>query len=285
MVGSHMSLSQSRPAYTGAFEDELFNRTVSRFAPNIPIVRPDRPRDAATREEKDALIDLYVWSTAHDLFIVQLAARALDRLFRDDPDFQLVLARQIGDDGAHAWASRDRITALSGRDQTARVEQAIARHWERVGDIAIGSWQGFLAWELHFEHHILPKVLVRRRTTQIADLPFRDFAEGRIVPDEEFHRIKITEWWLRKFDAASPSQRQEWTAQILAADEALQQILNPYLQDSWALTKRASRIDTDNHVPLYDNFRRAILSYHLDIPIAELPPLTGLATVVTAPAA
>jgi hypothetical protein len=123
------------------------------------------------RREKEALVDLYVWSTAHDLFIVQLAARALDRLFRDDPDFQLVLARQTGDDGAHAWATRDRITALSGHDQITKVERSIAGHWERVGDIAIGSWQGFLAWELHYEHHILPKVLVRRRTTQIADLP------------------------------------------------------------------------------------------------------------------
>jgi hypothetical protein len=193
-----MSATGSRPAYTGEFEEALFNRVVTRYASNIPLVRSSPPRDATTPEERDALVDLYVWSTAHDLFIVQLAARAIDRLFREDPDFQLVLARRIGDDGAHAWASRDRIAALSGRDQMARVEQAIDAHWDRVGDIAIGSWQGFLAWELHFEHHILPKVLVRRRTTQIADLAFRAFAEDRIVPDEEFHRIKITEWWLRK---------------------------------------------------------------------------------------
>src|ERR1700712_4604182 len=114
-----MSTTGSRPAYTGALEEALFNRTVKQYAPNIPLERTSPPRGAATSEEKDALVDLYVWSTAHDLFIVQLAARAVDRLFHDDPDFQLVLARQIGDDGAHAWASRDRITALSGRDQIA----------------------------------------------------------------------------------------------------------------------------------------------------------------------
>ena len=271
-----MSITGSRPAYTGAFEEALFDRVVRQYAPNIPLQRTSPPRDAATPEERDALVDLYVWSTAHDLFIVQLAARAVDRLFHEDPDFQLVLARQIGDDGAHAWATRERITALSGWDQIARVEKSIAGHWDRVGEIAIGSWQGFLAWELHYEHHILPKVLVRRRTTQIADLPFRTFAEERVVPDEEFHRIKITEWWLRKFDAAFPAQRQEWIAQILEADEAIQHNINPYLRDSWALTERSSRIDADNHVALYDNFRREILSYHLDIPLASLPALTSL---------
>jgi hypothetical protein len=280
-----MSSPVSRPAYTGALEEAMFDRVARQYAPNIPPTRTERPRGAATPEETATLVDLYVWSTAHDLFIVQLAARAVDRLFHDDPDFQLVLARQIGDDGAHAWATRDRITALSGRDQIDRVEKAIAAHWDRVGDIAIGSWQGFLAWELHFEHHILPKVLVRRRTTQIADLPFRDFAEDRIVPDEEFHRIKITEWWLRKFDAAEPAQRQEWTAQILAADEALQRILNPYLNESWRLTERSSRIDTRNHGALYDAFRREILAYHLDIPLASLPALTQLEAVGSARAA
>jgi hypothetical protein len=118
-----------------------------------------------------------------------------------------------------------------------------------------------------------------------ADLPFRDFAEDRIVPDEEFHRIKITEWWLRKFDAAEPAQRQEWTAQILAADEALQRILNPYLNESWRLTERSSRIDTRNHGALYDAFRREILAYHLDIPLASLPALTQLEAVGSARAA
>jgi hypothetical protein len=280
-----MSSPVSRPAYTGAFEEAMFDRVVRQYAPNIPLNRTDPPRDAATPEETAALVDLYVWSTAHDLFIVQLAARAVDRLFHDDPDFQLVLARQIGDDGAHAWASRDRITALSGHDQIDRIEKAIAVHWDRIGDIAIGSWQGFLAWELHFEHHILPKILVRRRTSQIADLPFRAFAEERIVPDEEFHRIKITEWWLRKFDAAEPAQRQEWTGQILAADEALQRILNPYLNETWALTERSSRIDTRNHAALYDAFRREILAYHLDIPLASLPALTPLKATEAARAA
>ncbi len=83
---------------------------------------------------------------------------------------------------------------------------------------------------------------------------------------------------MRKVDAAFQAQRQEWTAQILEADEAIQRNINPYLRDSWALTERSSRIDTTNHVALYDNFRREILSYHLDVPLASLPALTSLET-------
>jgi len=278
-------MTTSRPIYNGRFEEDLFNRIAHQYAPTIPLERTSPPRGPHTPEEREALADLYVWSTAHDLFIVQLASDAVNRLFQDDPDFQLVLARQIGDDGAHAWATRDRTTALTGRDQITRVEKAIAAHWERVGEIATGSWHGFLAWELHFEHHILPKVLIRRRTTQIADLPFKSFAEERVVPDEEFHRIKITEWWLRRFDAASPSQREEWGAKILAADEALQRNLNPYLRDSWALTERAAHIDVGGHVALYDNFRREILAYHLGVSAAALPALTSLEPEARAQAA
>jgi hypothetical protein len=278
-------MTTSRSIYKGQFEEDLFNRIARQHAPTIPVERTSPPRGPRTAEEREALADLYVWSTAHDLFIVQLASAALNRLFQDDPDFQLILARQIGDDGAHAWATRDRTTALTGRDQIARVEKAIAAHWERAGEIATGSWYGFLAWELHFEHHILPKVLIRRRTTQIADLPFKTFAEERVVPDEEFHRIKITEWWLRRFDAASPAQREDWASKILAADEALQRKLNPYLRESWALTKRAAQIDTGGHVALYDNFRREILAYHLGVPVAALPALTSLGTEARAKAA
>jgi hypothetical protein len=51
------------------------------------------------------------------------------------------------------------------------------------------------------------------------------------------------------------------------------------------LTQRAAGIDAGNHVPLYDNFRREILAYHLGLSAGQLPPLTSLAPSVTAQAA
>jgi hypothetical protein len=277
-----MTVSYIRPVYSGEFEQQLFDGVARRYAPNIPLKREQAPRDAQTPEERDAFVDFYVWSAAHDLFIVQIASHALDRLFRDDPDFQLVLARQIGDDGAHASASRDRIIEISGRDEIGWIAADVKAHWDRVGDIAGRSWEGFLAWELHFEHYIQAKLNVRRRTSEIADLPFRDYAEGRIVPDEEFHRAKITEWWLRKFDAAVPEQRAQWAEAIIAADDGLQLALNPYLEHSWRLTERVGRADIVNYVPLYDNVRREYLAFHLGVDADDLPPLTSLDASIAA---
>lgn len=280
-----MTATLERPAYTGEFERQIFDRVARLHAPNIALERIVALRDAATVEERQGLVDFYVWSTAHDLFIVQLASRAIDRLFRDDPDFQLVLARQIGDDGAHALASRERIIELSGRDEIAKVVEGIKAHWERVGEIAIRSWQGFLAWELHYEHYIQAKLIVRRRIGEIADFPFREFAENRIVPDEEVHRIWITKWWLRKFDSAAPELRAQWADEILAADDELQRALNPYLRRSWELAARVGGFDIENHVPLYDNVRREFLAFHLGKEAAALPPLTSLAAASLAQAA
>ncbi|NBF18221.1 hypothetical protein GV729_23465, partial [Pseudomonas sp. Fl4BN2] len=163
-----------------------------------------------------------VWNAAHDLFIVQLASAGLDRLFRNEPDFQLALSRQIGDDGFHAVASRERIRVLSGHDQIERIAREVRHHWDVLGDYPLTSQAAFLAWEFHYEHHILARLQVNRRTSRVLDLANRDFAENRIMPDEEVHRILITEWWHRKLDAASDGEREQLVGQVLEADDKLQ---------------------------------------------------------------
>lgn len=263
--------------YGADLEKEIFERVSAQYAPHLPPARLQPPRDAQTAEERAGLVDYAVWNGAHDLFIVQVVARGIGGLFKHDTEFQLALARQLGDDGLHAAAARERIAALTGHDQIERITQAARHHWEVLGDFPLSSWQAFLAWEFHFEHHILARLFVNRRTSQVVDLPYRDFAENRIMPDEECHRIKITEWWLRKLESASPSQREQWVGEVLEADEKLQQVLGGYLRDSWALNQRASGIDTRNYMPLYDAWRREILALLLGKPIDTLPPLTSLA--------
>jgi hypothetical protein len=256
--------------YSGALEKALFDRVAAVHAPHLPPARVDPPRDAQTSEELEGVIDYAVWNAAHDLFIVQLASAGLDRLFRDDPDFQLALSRQIGDDGFHAVASRERIRVLSGHDQIERIAQDVRHHWDVLGDTPLTSWAAFLAWEFHYEHHILARLAVNRRTSRVLDLANRDFAENRIMPDEEVHRILITEWWHRKLDGASPAQREQWTGEVLEADEHLQTLLGDYLRESWALNARAAGIDTRNHAPLYDAWRREILGVLLQRPATSL---------------
>ncbi|MDR5667893.1 LLM class flavin-dependent oxidoreductase [Burkholderia cenocepacia] len=98
-----------------------------------------------------AVADYYTKMASHDLFIVQVVAKAIDTLFRDDPHFQLILSRQLGDDGAHAVIGRERVTALTGRDPLPEVDRLVAAHWARIGDIAVRDVAGFLAFEWHCE--------------------------------------------------------------------------------------------------------------------------------------
>ncbi|WP_024974171.1 hypothetical protein [Ralstonia pickettii] len=279
MTQAHLeTTAMAHTRYGAALEKDLFDRVAAVHAPHLPPARTEPPRDAQTAEELEGVIDYAVWNAAHDLFIVQLASAGLDRLFRNEPDFQLALSRQIGDDGFHAVASRERIRVLSGHDQIERIAREVRHHWDVLGDYPLTSQAAFLAWEFHYEHHILARLQVNRRTSRVLDVANRDFAENRIMPDEEVHRILITEWWHRKLDAASDDEREQLVGEVLDADDKLQVLLGDYLRESWALNERAAGIDTRNYVPLYDAWRREILGVLLQRPADTLPALTSLAS-------
>ncbi|WZB74338.1 hypothetical protein WJ972_26645 [Achromobacter insuavis] len=88
--------------YDGTLEARLFDDIRLAVAPNIPAARIEPPRDLAGAAERQAAGEYAIWNTVHDLFITQVAAHAIAGLFRDDTDFQFALARQLGDDAAHA---------------------------------------------------------------------------------------------------------------------------------------------------------------------------------------
>ena len=95
-------------------------------------------------------------------------------------------------------------------------------------------------------------------------------------PDEAVHRLGVVDWWQRKFDQASPAEKEDLIAQVIEADEEGQRRRNPYLRDHWQLSQKAIGIEI-NHLPvLYDAWRREVLSYFLDIPISRLPKLVSV---------
>lgn len=263
--------------YDGALEARLFDDIRLTVAPHIPPARIDPPRDLANDGERLAAADYAVWNTVHDLFITQVAAHAIAGLFKDDTAFQFALARQLGDDAAHAEFSRGRAWALRGADPLAQVEQGVQESWDLIGGFALRNWQNFLAWQFHYEHYILARLFVNRRTARVLDFGHRDFGENRILPDEEAHRIRITQWWLNKLDRAAPAQREDWVAGLIQADEDVQRRLGPYLRDSWRLNHRATGLDTRNHIALYDAWCRDLLATLVRRDPADLPPLTSLA--------
>ncbi|MFD4838163.1 hypothetical protein ACFWP0_11700 [Achromobacter sp. NPDC058515] len=263
--------------YDGALETQLFDNIRIAVAPNIPAARIDAPRDLADAVEREAAGRYAVWNTVHDLFIAQVAAQAIAGLFKDDTEFQFALARQLGDDAAHAEFSRGRAAALLGADPLPQVEQGVRDAWDLIGGFALRNWQNFLAWQFHYEHYILARLFVNRRTARVLDFGHREFGENRILPDEEAHRIRITQWWLAKLERAAPADREDWVEGLIQADEDAQRILGPYLLDSWQLNQRATGLDTRNHVALYDAWRRELLATLLRRDSVDLPALTSLA--------
>lgn len=103
----------------------------------------------------------------HDLFIVQVVANVIDKI--SDPELQLFLSRQLGNDGAHAENTRRRVEALFGHDPIEDIQKQVQKHWDFMGDIPRRGWLGFLAFELHYEHHIVAIGSLNRRLSRLYD--------------------------------------------------------------------------------------------------------------------
>src|SRR5579859_8280374 len=84
--------------WNGQFEEALFLDVARRHRPGFPDKLATPPREPRDEDELAAVADYYTKMASHDLFIVQVVAKAIDTLFRDDPHFQLILSRQLGDD-------------------------------------------------------------------------------------------------------------------------------------------------------------------------------------------
>lgn len=269
-----MTAILTRPAWTTDLEIEIFDKIVNKHAPHLPKTRSHDSRPPATEEEIENFYRFRVAGAAHDLFIVQVCAKIIDSF--PDPELQLFLSRQIGDDGAHAQNTRLRAQAISGRDPIDDIQKQVQKHWDYMEDLAIRNWQGFLAFELHYEMHIVALLLTNSRTSKINDPDSAKFAAERILPDEAVHRLGVVDWWQRKFDQASPAEKEDLVAQVLEADEEGQRRRNSYLREHWQLSRSAIGIEIDDLPVIYDAWRQEVLSYFLDIPVYKLPKLVSV---------
>ena len=269
-----MTATLTRPAWTSELEIEIFDQLIAQYTPHLAIERVES-RSPETEEEWQKFYRYRSAGAAHDLFIVQLAAQAINQI-ADEPQWQLFLSRQIGDDGAHSIATSQRIRELSGQDPTEDVKKQVQWHWEYLGDLPLQSWVNFIAWELHYELHIVAILLLTSRLTQISEPESGQFAKERILPDEFVHRAGVVEWWRSKYDRATPGEKSELAAQLLELDEELQRRRNPYLRDFWQRAYQGLGFEAEGFELLYDAWRREVLAYFLDIPAAQLPRLVSL---------
>lgn len=200
-----MTATLTRRPWTVEFETETIDRLIDKHAPQIPKKRLHEAKPIQTKEELENFYQFRIGGAAHDLFIVQVCAKIVNQI--PDPELQLFLSRQLGDDGAHAENTRRRVEALFGHDPIEDIQKQVQKHWDFMGDLPIRNWLGFLAFELHYEHHIVVTAILNRRLSRLYDPASANFATERIIPDEAFHRVGVVEWWQRKFDKASPARK------------------------------------------------------------------------------
>jgi len=197
-------------------------------------------------------------TAARDLFIVQNVARVIDGLFKDQPAVQLLLSRQLGDDGHHALVARQRICAATGHEPLPEISKYVSEHWERAGDIPYRSLAGFLAFEFHYELYIVVKMQFMRRTSVVADDAMKTFAENHIRPDEAAHRKEIVNWWLTTLAQVNVPLR-ELVGEILEQDNLSQSNLNNFLAFEFSELWRIYGCDIDGIDVIYNKWRRELL--------------------------
>jgi len=225
--------------WSARIEDDIYRDVVTRFAPHLPLERVAPRRPAATPAEIAGICDNWIWTAGHDSLIVQAASRALDPI------------RQIND--------------------------IVRQHWHALDDLPYRDIHSFFAWELHYELHILSRLHTERRTGQIGDPSIKQFAEERVTPDEEVHRLRILDWWLGYYGALGLAERGAVARKVLALDDELQRRLNPYLNSRYERSATNLGTDVRGKDAVYDNFRREVVARLLDLPPEGIGRLTSLA--------
>jgi hypothetical protein len=145
-----------------------------------------------------------------------------------------------------------------------------------MGDLPLRDWQGFLAFELHYEMHIVAYSFMNGITSKISDPKSSDFSKARIKPEEAMHRVGVVNWWQGKYDQVSPAKKADLAAQVLQIDEEAQRRRNPYLKQHWQLAHEAIGTNITDLSVIYDAWRREVLAYFLDVPVSQLPQLVSV---------
>jgi hypothetical protein len=255
-------------------EDDIYRDVVTRFAPHLPLERVAPRRPAAT-PEIERICDNWIWTAGHDSLIVQAASKALDRLF-PELDQQYFLARQIGDDGFHAEFVRDHVKRVLGYDPIRQINDIVRQHWAALDDLPYRDIHSFFAWELHYELHILARLHTERLTGQIGDPSIKQFAEQRVIPDEEVHRLRILDWWIGYHGALGAAEREAAARRVIALDDEIQRRLNPYLISRYQRSAANIGADIRGKEAVYDNFRREVLARLLKLTPEQVGRLTSL---------
>jgi hypothetical protein len=208
------------------FERRLLDRLVVQHTPELNSV-PSVVRPPATLEERERIADYFTTIAALEVFIFESTALGVGVV--EDPALQILLTQQIGDDGAHAETMRRAIERLGVRDPIHEIKRRAKEQWEIAGDIPCRGLLGFLAFELEYELHAVPDIVLRWKATRINALELHQIGKDRVLPEKAFHRQFIISW-IKDFLARMP-QRQwhDTVSALLAYDKEFRKRRAPFL--------------------------------------------------------
>jgi hypothetical protein len=172
-------------SWTKEWEEQTINGLARELGLSIPG-RPLGTEPPAPGDESATYYSCYAAVAGLDAFIFRSCAQGLSLV--DDVDFQLLLTRQIGDDGSHAQRYREVVAKGTGSDPMAAIEAAAAHQRELVGDLTGHGLAGFVAFELSYELYTAPEFLILGRTARVSDPDLVVSGAERFGPDEFVHR-------------------------------------------------------------------------------------------------
>ncbi|MDX2270340.1 MAG: hypothetical protein NW237_00090 [Cyanobacteriota bacterium] len=264
------------PVWNTEFEKKTLDRLIDQHAPHFPKSRQGAVRKPITAEETDRFYTYWAGTAALDLFIIQACAKGIGLI--DDLEFQIFLTRQIGDDGAHAQAYRERIQAVTGRDPIEDMQREAKRQWDLMGDLPYRNWLGFITFEIHYELHVVPTMVLNSRLATIGDPELSHQGADRFLPDEALHREGVAAWWRKRYRQASVHEKSELREQLLALEEEGQQLRQEELWQRWRDVRLASGLNNTGIEKIYDGWRSEVIRYLFDRSVPDLSLVSDWST-------
>jgi hypothetical protein len=235
--------------YTAEPADRVWTKewekgTITRLAELAGYAIPERPLSTRPPAPGDASAQYYACYASVaglDQFIYQSCAGGMALV--DDSEFQLLLTRQIGDDGSHAQRYREVVAKQTGADPLSAIAREARHQRDLVGDLTGRGLAGFLAFEISYELYTAPEFLVLGRTALISDADLLVSGAERFGPDEFVHRQGVANWWRVHLGTLASEEAAELTDEVLRLDKQLWQRRNDDIDQRWLVAEDATQAD------------------------------------------
>jgi hypothetical protein len=230
--------SFSGPSWTKEWEQASILRLAREAGFEVPA-RPMTTRPPSPGDDSAYYYACYSSVAGLDKFIYESCSSGMNLV--DDTEFQLLLTRQIGDDGSHAQRYREVVAKGTGSDPLPAIDAEARRQRDLIGDLTSQGLAGFLAFEISYELYTAPEFLVLGRTARISDADLLVSGAERFGPDEFVHRQGVANWWRSQLASLSPTQAAELSEQVLRIDEQVWKRRSDDIDRRWKIAEHATQ--------------------------------------------